>query len=307
MRVQAVAATEPTVMVPLASELSLESDGEVPQLDNVGAVDEAAKCPYWSTWKRHTPPATPHTLALKISFEVVVAKIAKLGPVVEAALTLTVGEPKRSKRLKLPVLSNVNRVVVAVAVEEPIANNIGEAAGSVGFAWRASLAKGDVEPMPSLPWYVHVMTGVVPGTNPAPICRLSLLAASLLFVRPNQKSVSPPELPPITRAGEEPLVFVLYKKRLPVLLFSRLNAPVDVPITTLERKLALRVVVAPPEIVRPPCCVPLPIVVDAVMTNPEEVDIEVALIGVNGYANVAQLAQPNAPDTPPIKLPNIPE
>lgn len=147
----------------------------------------------------------------------------------------------------------------------------------------------------------------MPGTNPAPSCRVSLLTLSLLFVRPSQKSVSPPELPPITREGEEPLVFVLYKNRLPLLAFTVPSAPVEVPTTKLLSIAMFRVVVAPPLIVRPVACVPLPMVDDAKIIRPEVVDTAVPEKGVNGHANVAQLAQPNVPDTPPIKLPSVPE
>ena len=65
------------------------------------------------------------------------------------------------------------------------------------------------------------------------------------------------------------------------------------------------VVVAVPDTVRPPVTVPLPIVEEAVITNPELVDTEVPLMGVNGHA---KLSLPlNAFQSAPVKQPVTPE
>ena len=56
---------------------------------------------------------------------------------------------------------------------------------------------------------------------------------------------------------------------------------------TFAAKYALLVVVAPPEIVRPPDCVPLPMVVEASERRPpENVSVVVVAFDGNGYANV---------------------
>lgn len=64
------------------------------------------------------------------------------------------------------------------------------------------------------------------------------------------------------------------------------------PMPTLALKYALSVVVEPPATVKPVAWVAPPMVLDAVITNPELVDTDVPLIGVKG----------NVPPPPPVEL-----
>jgi len=62
------------------------------------------------------------------------------------------------------------------------------------------------------------------------------------------------------------------------------------PIPIAPLKKALSVVVEPPLIVRPPCCVPLPMVLDAKAVRPplNWVRVEVALpVTLNGYEDAS--------------------
>ena len=91
VRVQVVAETEPTVIVPERSEESEARVGLVPQAESTGAVEEAAICPYWSIENRQLKPLPPQAVARDV-----VAKMANIGPVVEAVLKFKRFVPKLS-------------------------------------------------------------------------------------------------------------------------------------------------------------------------------------------------------------------
>ena len=80
-------------------------------------------------------------------------------PLTASALEVAPPVTERFRAATRPVLSMLNSVVVAVAVEEPMANN--KVFVSVARAWIESLAKGLVEPRPRLPNGVNLATSVL--------------------------------------------------------------------------------------------------------------------------------------------------
>ena len=87
----------------------------------------------------------------------------------------------------------------------------------------------------------------------------------------------------------EPALITVVPPRYELPLTSSLLVGVVVPIPTFPPKYAIPVVVAPPETVRPPACVPLPIVEDAVAMRPwvmmRRVEVELPSVpGVHGKA-----------------------
>lgn len=101
--VHPVAATLPTVMVPHASDESAESEGDVPQEESTGTVDEACKWPYWSMEKRDLRDEVACTVSM--------------GPVVDPALSVRRFTPKRL----LIVVEPDDSTLKTVTVEDPIA------------------------------------------------------------------------------------------------------------------------------------------------------------------------------------------
>lgn len=112
--VHAVAATEPTVIVPVKSDESAESEGVVPHEESTGAVELAETCPIMSTAN-----IGPVDEALQSS--------NRFAPyVVDAVYAVTMGEPKGSaivnpvgsEKVVVPFTIDIaGTVEVAMAVE----------------------------------------------------------------------------------------------------------------------------------------------------------------------------------------------
>jgi hypothetical protein len=133
---------------------------------------------------------------------------------------------------------------------------------------RAKRDEGDVVPTPTTPPAVakYVKPDEVKAVVEAYGKTEAVLPVAVYLVAWSVEELVMPLTVSVPEAVR--LAAVRFPEKRPLPWTPRVPAGEVVPMPTFEAKYALRVVVAPPETVRPPACVPLPIVEEAKAVRP---------------------------------------